>query len=256
VIDRARPLIGSTALVTGATGGIGSAVALRLGELGAAIAVNHLDAPDNAHHLCDQLLRHGVQAVPIQADVRDPVQVQDLCTKASQALGSVDIVVSAAGTYPRTPWEDLGFDQWQAMLESNLTSHYLVTRAFTPTMRARTQGRIIAIGSVLAHVGRHDLAAYIAAKAGVEGLVRALARELGPHGITANCVAPGSIQVEAEKSVVDDIAAMERRQLERQCIKRRGAPADVAEAVAFFAHPATGFITGQTLYVDGGWFLG
>jgi 3-oxoacyl-[acyl-carrier protein] reductase len=123
-------------------------------------------------------------------------------------------------------------------------------------MRALGRGRIIAIGSVLAHVGRHDLAAYISAKAGVEGLMRALARELGPSGITANCIAPGSIRVQAEETVVDDLPAMEERQLARQCIKRRGTPADVAHAVGFLARRSAGFITGQTLYIDGGWFLG
>lgn len=250
------PLTGTVALVTGATGGIGSAIATRLAEMGASVALNHLDAPEKARDLCDLLQERGAQAVPIQADVRDPDQVEKLRAEVAQVLGPVDTVVSAAGSYPRIPWHELDPDRWKAMLDSNLTSHYLIARAFTPAMRARSGGRIIAIGSVLAHVGRHELAAYIAAKAGVEGLMRALARELGPHDITANCVAPGSIQVEAERSVVKDIAAMEQRQLDRQCVKRRGKPTDVAEAVAFFARPGAGFITGQTLYVDGGWFFG
>lgn len=250
------PLAGNVALVTGATGGIGSAVALRLAELGASVVVNHMDAPDEAHRLRDQIRGLGVKAVAIRADVRDENQVRSLAEDASFALGPVNIVVSAAGAYPRIPWRALGPNKWRSMLESNLTSHYLVAQAFTGSMQDQGRGRIIAIGSVLAHVGRHDLAAYIAAKAGVEGLVRALARELGPHGITANCVSPGSIEVEAEKAVVEDIAAMEERQLGRQCIKRRGTPDDVAQAVAFLAQRSAGFITGQTLFVDGGWFLG
>lgn len=249
-------LSGSVALVTGATGGLGTAVALHLARQGAAVVVNHLDAPDDAQRLRNQLRSIGARAVAIQADVREEAEVMRLADDAAFALGPVDTVVSAAGSYPRIAWDELGPDKWQAMLDSNLTSHYLVARAFADSMRARQYGRIIAIGSVLAHVGRRDLAAYIAAKAGVEGLVRALAHELGPYGVTANCVAPGSIKVPAEEAVVDDVAAMEKRQLERQCIKRRGAPEDVAHAVGFLAHEGAGFITGQTLYVDGGWFLG
>ena len=249
-------LAGTVALVTGATGGIGRAIALRFADMGASLVINHLDAPEEARNLCDQIHTRGSRAIPIQADVRDPKQVENLRAEADRIFGFVDTIVSAAGTYPRIPWDELGLDQWNDMLAINLTSHYLVTHAYTPAMQAHRRGRIIAIGSVLAHIGRHDLAAYIAAKAGVEGLIRALARELGSYGITANCVSPGSIQVDAEHSVVHDPAAMERRQLDRQCIKRRGTPADVAEATAFFAQPNAGFITGQTLYIDGGWFLG
>lgn len=247
---------GSVALVTGATGGIASAIALRLAELGVAIAINHLDAPDEAEHLCDQLRLRGATAIAIQADVREEDDVARLADEASSVLGPVGTIVSAAGIYPRIPLKKLTPDAWRSMLDANLTSHYLVVRAFADSMQAQGHGRIITIGSVLAHVGRHDLAAYIAAKAGVEGLTRALARELGPHGITANCIAPGSIKVAAEDAVVDDPAATHERQLARQCIKRRGTPDDIAHAVAFLAQPSSGFITGQTLYIDGGWFLG
>ncbi|HEV2634535.1 MAG TPA: SDR family NAD(P)-dependent oxidoreductase [Actinocrinis sp.] len=250
------PLSGQVALVTGATGGIGSAIALHLADLGAAVAINHLDEPDEAHRLCEQLRTRGAEAVAIQADVREPGDVNRLAEEASFALGPVDTVVSAAGNYPRIPWTELDPAQWNSMISTNLTSHFLVARAFTESMQAQGQGRIIAVGSVLAHIGRHELAAYIAAKAGVEGLIRALARELGPDGITANCVAPGSIRVRAEETVVDDVPEMEKRQLARQCIKRRGTPADVAQAVGFLAQRGAGFITGQTIYVDGGWFLG
>lgn len=256
MIEQTSPLAGNVALITGATGGIGGAIALHLAHLGAAIAVNHLDALGDARRLRDQIRTLGVESAAIQADVSDQDEVKRLAEEATFALGPVDTVITAAGTYPRIPWNDLDPHRWQAMLDANLTSHYLVARAFTGAMQARGRGRIIAIGSVLAHVGRHDLAAYIAAKSGVEGLMRALARELGPYGITANCVAPGSIKVEAEKTVVDDLPAMEERQLARQCIKRRGTPDDVAHAVAFLAQRSSDFITGQTLYVDGGWFLG
>ncbi|MET9664986.1 SDR family oxidoreductase [Streptomyces sp. NPDC006475] len=123
-------------------------------------------------------------------------------------------------------------------------------------MIARGWGRMLTIGSVLATASRHDLSGYISAKAGLEGLTRTLARELGPVGITATCVALGSIRVPAEDTVDDDPEAMTARQLARQCVQRRGHPDDVAAAVSFLVSEDAGFITGQTLRVDGGWFLG
>ncbi len=134
----------------------------------------------------------------------------------------MDILVSNAGAYPRRSWPETTPTHWEDALATNLTCHYLLARELTPAMAATGWGRVITIGSVLATAGRHELAGYISAKAGLEGLTRALARELGPAGVTANCVAPGSIRVPAEDTVVDDPEAMTLRQLARQCVQRRG----------------------------------
>jgi 3-oxoacyl-[acyl-carrier protein] reductase len=251
-----RPLTGHTALVTGATGGLGTAIARRLAADGAAVVLAHLDDWDTASTLADEITADGGTARPLEADLRDHDAVRALCRQAHARPGPIDILVSNAGAYPRTSWTDTTPAIWDDMLATNLTSHYLLARELTPTMAARGSGRIITIGSILATTGRHDLAAYISAKAGLEGLTRALARELGPVDITANCVAPGSITVPAEAAVVPDPDAMTTRQLARQCIQRRGHPTDIAAAVAFLATPDAGFITGQTLRVDGGWILG
>ncbi|RBM17297.1 SDR family NAD(P)-dependent oxidoreductase [Streptomyces sp. PT12] len=250
------PLTGRTALITGATGGIGSALSRRIAAHGAAIALTHLNDHRAAETLTAHITTHGGTAIALEADLRDTDAVDDLCHRATSRLGPIDILISNAGAYPRVPWPTMTPTDWHEALNINLTSHYLLARALTPTMTARNHGRVITIGSVLASAGRHELAGYISSKAGLEGLTRALARELGPSGITANCVAPGSIQVPAEKAVVDDPVAMTSRQLARQCIQRRGTPDDIAAAVAFLAADDAGFITGQTLRVDGGWILG
>ncbi|MGY3681571.1 SDR family NAD(P)-dependent oxidoreductase [Streptomyces sp. TE33382] len=246
------PLNGRTALVTGSTGGLGTAIARRLAADGAAIALAHFDHDRTAGELSASL----PSCISLSADLRDAEAVRSLCRRAQEALGPVDILVSNAGAYPRRSWPETTPTHWEDTLATNLTSHYLLAHELTADMTATGWGRVITIGSVLATAGRHELAGYISAKAGLEGLTRALARELGPAGVTANCVAPGSIRVPAEDAVVDDPEAMTVRQLARQCVQRRGRPEDVAAAVAFLATEDAGFITGQTLRVDGGWILG
>lgn len=245
-----RPL----AVVTGAGSGIGAAVAARL-AVRHDLVLTHLTADDALNKTITDAKAVGAAVSTVLGDLTQPATRRRFEQVVRADHHRLDVLVCNAGAYPRTPWEHLDTERFRGVLELNLTSHMTCVRAVTPGMVHRRYGRIIAISTVLTQVGRAELAAYIAAKSGLEGLVHALARELGPCGITVNGVRPGSVEVDTERHVVDDLEAMTERQLARQCIKRRGTPQDVAVAVEFLASENAGFITGQHLTVDGGWYL-
>ncbi|MFD3913767.1 SDR family NAD(P)-dependent oxidoreductase [Streptomyces sp. NPDC058603] len=247
---RTRPLHGRIALVTGAATGIGAEIARALAAAGAAVAVSHLAQPRDADTVLRSLAGDGIA---VHGDLTDPDEVIALCDHVRDRLGPVDILVNNAGSYPRVAWPDTDEAAWAYALDVNLTAHYRMCRAVTPSMAERRWGRIITMGSVNALVGRTGLTAYGAAKAGLQGLTHSLARELGPHGVCVNAVLPGAIQVDAENSLPAGHRTAPAEQIRRQCVPRRGRPADIAAAIAFLATPAASFITGQSLHVDGGW---
>jgi NAD(P)-dependent dehydrogenase (short-subunit alcohol dehydrogenase family) len=250
-------MIRSLAVVTGAGSGIGAAIATRLAQ-SHDLLLTHLQADHDLDQVLTECRARGAATAVIIGDLTD-ARVRGVLDSAITARSdALQIVVSAAGAYPRIPWADTTADSFDRQVQVNLMTHAALARAATPALTAAgPHGRFVAISSVLTQLGRVDLTGYIAAKAGLEGLVRALARELGPAGTTVNCVRAGSIEVPAEHTVVaaDDHAAMEARQLGRQCVQRRGHPDDIAATVAFLTLPEAGFITGQTLTVDGGWCL-
>jgi NAD(P)-dependent dehydrogenase (short-subunit alcohol dehydrogenase family) len=246
----ARPV----AIVTGAGSGIGAAIAARLADRYDLILTHRHDDPD-LHNVLATVEQRGATAVAVTGDLTDSMTIDTLAYEVEHVTGRLEALISNAGAYPRIPWSALDLDTFREQIEINLVTHAACAQLVTPALTARGHGRIITVSSVLTQLGRVDLAAYIAAKSGLEGLVRALARELGPHGVTVNCVRAGSIEVPAEHAVVPDHAAMVARQLDRQCVKRRGQPDDIAAAVDFLASPDAGFITGQCLTIDGGWCM-
>ena len=206
-------------------------------------------------HAVANASRAEANVVTVTGDLTHESTINALEGEIDQVRDRLAVLVSNAGAYPRIPWNDLDIDSFRRQVETNLITHAACAKLVTPALTRRGDGRIVAVSSVLTQLGRVDLAGYIAAKSGLEGLIRALARELGPHGVTANCVRAGSIEVPAEHAVVDDHQAMVARQLDRQCIKRRGHPDDIAAAVEFLTSPEAGFVTGQCLTIDGGWCM-
>lgn len=249
-----------TVIVTGSSRGIGRAIAIAFAQEGAQVALNYhaiheLDH-DRAQATLKEVQTEDVEAILVEADISQATEVDRLFAETHQHLGSVDILVNNAGLYPRTPWDDLDESTWDRVLDVNLKGAYLCAKAATPDMVHKGYGKIINVTSVTFLLGIHqNLVHYISSKGGIIGLTRALARELGEHNIQVNAVSPGAIQTEAEIELFPDQDELLVYLNERQCLKRRGTPSDIAGTFVFLASHQSDFITGQTINVDGGWAM-
>jgi 3-oxoacyl-[acyl-carrier protein] reductase len=241
-------------LVTGAASGIGRGIARHFAGEGHAVAVLDRDA-DGARRVVDEIEAEGGRAIAVPADVSDEVAVQDAVRRVEDRLGSVEILVNNAGFARDGEATELSTQDWDDVVATHLRGAFLLCRAVLPGMRASRWGRIVNISSIsaLAHAGRPN---YVAAKAGLEGLTRALAHEVAGEGVTVNAVGPGVVVT----GMTESGAARRGRTLEehvellRQTVPvgRVGTPHDIARAVAFFAAEDADFVTGQVLYVSGG----
>jgi 3-oxoacyl-[acyl-carrier protein] reductase len=248
----ALPLAGRVGLVSGAgsAAGIGFAAARALGELGAAVAVTATS--ERIHERAAALSDAGVRCHSVIADLTRRDQVEALVSEVERSLGQVDVLVNNAGMAQTgvedrsAEFADLPPDEWDHQLSISLTSAFNLTRALVGSMRARGWGRIVFVSSVTgSFVSYRRQAAYAASKAGLDGLRRTLAIELGPDGITVNSVAPGWIDTDSTSAEALDNGRFTP-------VGRPGRPDEVAAAIAFLATPAAGYITGETIVVDGG----
>jgi len=242
-------LSNQVAIVTGATGGLGQAIATGLAREGAAVVVNYARSAEKAEALVSRLSEMGAAALAVQADVSTAEGAEALVKAALDRFGRVDILVNNAGINRDTLLMRMKESDWDSVLDTNLKGAFLCIKAVTRSMMKARSGRIINIGSVAGLAGNPGQANYSAAKAGLIGLTRSVARELGIRNITVNCVAPGAI----DAGMLLELNEQQRESFLRQIpLERFGRPEDVAAAVVFLAGPGGAYITGQTIAVDGG----
>lgn len=237
------------AVVTGASRGIGRAIALELAAQGAKVVVNYSGSAAKAEEVVTEIKQTGGEAIAVQANVADADSVQALMKTAVDTFGSLDILVNNAGITRDNLLMRMKEDEWDDVLNTNLKGVFLCTKAVTRQMMKQRAGRIINISSIVGVAGNAGQANYVAAKAGVLGLTKTTAQELASRNILVNAIAPGFITTEMTDALPEELKEAMLKQIP---LARLGQPEDIAKAVVFFASDAANYITGQTLQIDGG----
>ncbi|HLY45011.1 MAG TPA: SDR family oxidoreductase [Stellaceae bacterium] len=253
-MPEANALAGKVAIVTGAGKNIGKAIALALAHDGAAIVVNGRGDRAIIKETTKEIRDAGGRALPYLADVSKPDQVAAMVAAAVKEFGGVDIAVGNAGLRRQTPFLQMNLEEWHEILSVALDGAFILAKAVAPEMIKRGGGALIGLSGVSHHAGATGRVHVNASKAGLEGLMRGLAMELAPHNITANCVAPGSIDTVRGASAG---GAHGRGSISRDIpLGRQGRPEEIAAMVRFLAGPEGRYVTGQTFHVNGGMFFG
>ena len=242
-------LSGKTALVTGATRGIGRAVALMFASEGADVAFTYRSQKDAAEALVSELEVIGVRAKAYQSDAADYAQAHETVEDIKNTFGHIDILVNNAGITKDGLMMRMDEAQWDAVINTNLKSAYNFIHACTPIMARQRSGSIINMTSVVGLCGNAGQCNYAASKAGLIGLAKSIAKEMGPRGIRANCIAPGFIDTDMTSVLSEDM----RKEIEKQIpMRRTGSPEDVAKVALFLASDMSSYVTGQVLSCCGG----
>jgi 3-oxoacyl-[acyl-carrier protein] reductase len=244
---------GKVAVVTGGSRGIGRAIALRLAAGGAKVVVNYHSNEAAANKAVEQVQASGGEAIAVQADVSQPAQAQALIDAAQKTFGRVDILVNNAGTTRDTLIMRMSEDDWDLVIDTNLKGTFNCIKAATRPMMRQRYGRIVNVTSISGLGGNAGQANYAAAKAGLVGLTKTVAKELGSRNITCNAVAPGYVPTDLTGTLPPELVELA---IQRTILGRAGTAEDMAAAVAFLASDDASFITGQVLTVDGGLSMG
>ena len=242
-------LTDKVAVVTGSSRGIGRAIVLRLAQDGARIVVNYRGNKAAADEVVDEILAVGGEATAVQADVSQPAEAESLIDAAKKAFGRVDILVNNAGTTRDTLLMRMTEEDWDVVIDTNLKGTFNCIKAVSRQMMRQRYGRIVNVTSVAGIAGNAGQANYASAKAGLIGLTKTVAKELGSRGITCNAIAPGLVPTDLTASLPQELVDLA---VERTPLGRVGTAEDMAAAVAFLASDEASFITGQVLAVDGG----
>src|SRR4051812_16145085 len=242
-------LIGKTALVTGASRGIGREIALELARQGVDVVVNYAGSEAKAHEVVEEIKGLGREAIAIQCDVSNSESVTDMVKETVDHFGKIDILVNNAGITKDNLLMRMKEQEWDDVININLKGVFLCTKAVTRQMMKQRVGRIINITSVVGVSGNPGQANYVAAKSGVIGLTKTTAKELASRNITVNAIAPGFITTDMTDKLSDEVKDEMLKQIP---LARLGEPKDIAKITAFLASDDSAYMTGQTLHIDGG----
>lgn len=245
-------LKGKCAVITGASRGIGKAIALKLASLGANIVINYRSNEKEALEVENEIKNMGAEAIIVKGDISKSQEVENLVLVAKEKFGNIDIMVNNAGITKDTLILRMKEEDFDSVIDVNLKGVFNCLKAITPIMVKQKHGKIINLSSVVGITGNAGQVNYSASKAGVIGMTKSLAREVGSRGITVNAVAPGYIETDMTEALGDKYKEEMKKNIP---LKRLGKAEDVAEVVAFLASESSNYVTGQVIQVDGGMLM-